>query len=88
MPSHDNKTSLTFIVNGAEVVLDHLNLSEPLHAARNRALAESKNTGRPPSDWQIKDQSGNALDPDKRIESYSFPRGTKLWLSLGVGAGG
>ncbi len=88
MPKADNATTLIFIVNGSEVVLDHLNVNEPLHAARNQALAKSKNTGRPPADWQIKDERGNALDPDRPIESFAFPPGTKLFLSLGVGAGG
>lgn len=88
MPNTDNSTTLIFVVNGAEVLLDHLNVKEPLHATRNQALAKSNNTGRPPSDWQIKDERGNTLDPDRRIESYAFPPGTKLYLSLGVGAGG
>jgi hypothetical protein len=84
----DNKTTLIFVVNGLEVVLDQLNVSNPLHAAREKALAQSKNTARPPADWQIKDENGNTLDPTRRIESYGFPPGTKLFLSLGVGAGG
>lgn len=88
MPKSDNKTSLIFVVNGFEIVLDHLNVNEPLHAAMTKALAESKNTGRPPADWQIKDERGNPLDPDRRLESYAFRPGTKLFLSLGVGAGG
>lgn len=82
----DKHTSLVFIVNGTEVALDHLGLSEPLRAARNKALAESKNTGRPPDDWQIKDAAGNQLDPDRRLDT--LPPGTKLFLTLGVGAGG
>lgn len=81
-------TALIFVVNGTEVVLDHLNVNEPLHAARNQALAKSSNTGRPPADWAIKDEKGNTLDADRRIDSYAFPPGTKLFLSLGVGAGG
>jgi hypothetical protein len=36
MPKPDNSTTLIFVVNGAEVVLDHLNVNEPLHAARNQ----------------------------------------------------
>ncbi len=88
MSKPDNKTSLIFVVNGLEVVLDHLNVNEPLKAAVNKALAESKNTGRPPADWQVKDERGNSLDQDRRIESYAFPPGTKLFLTLGVGAGG
>lgn len=88
MSKPDNSTALIFVVNGIEVVLDHLNLNEPLHAARNQALAKSSNTGRPPADWAIKDERGNTLDPDRRIDSYSFRPGTRLFLSLGVGAGG
>ncbi len=88
MPKSDNKTSITFVVNGLEIVLDHLNVNEPLHAAMSRALAETKNTARPAADWQLKDDRGNTLDPTRRIESYGFPPGTKLFLTLGVGAGG
>jgi hypothetical protein len=84
----DKKTTLIFVVNGLEVVLDHLNVSNPLHAARDKALAQSNNTARPAADWQIKDEGGNTLDPSRRIESYGFKPGTKLFLSLAVGAGG
>jgi hypothetical protein len=79
---------LVFVVNGREVVLDDVNPNWPLHAAREKAIARSHSTGRPPNDWEIRDEADHVLDPSRTIESYAFKSGTKLLLSLGMGAGG
>jgi hypothetical protein len=84
---HPNSFSIVFIVNGQDVPLE-VNPHEPLHAARNQALAKSHNTGRPPDEWEIRDERGNLLDPGARIESFNFGSGVRLFLTLRVGAGG
>lgn len=88
MAKENNFIDLVFVVNGEDVDLDKLNVHEPLHAARNKALAESHNTGRSPDEWEIRTEAGVLLDPNSKIESLGLKPGTKLFLSLGVGAGG
>lgn len=82
-----DKVSITFIVNGEDVLVD-ANPASPLHALRNKALAMSKNTGRPPDEWEIRDQRGILLSPEQSVESFHFSDGVRLFLTLRVGAGG
>jgi hypothetical protein len=83
----DNKIELIFIINGANFPLD-TNVNAPLKEAVARALQESGNTGRPPSDWQVRDANGVLLDIDRKIKDLGLTNGARLFLSLGVGAGG
>lgn len=90
MTSHDhnkNKITLIFIVNGVDVSID-ANINEPLKVARNKALTDSNNTGRPMDEWEIHNVEGQPLDPDKKIEELDLKDGTRLFLNLKVGAGG
>ncbi len=82
-----DETTIVFIVNGEDVPAT-VNTHEKLHAARNKALAASKNTGRPPDEWEIRDEQGTLLDPNATIASFSFPPRVRLFLTLKVGAGG
>lgn len=82
-----NKITLIFIVNGVDVRVEE-NVNEPLKVARNHALEDSNNTGRPFDEWEIHNDAGQALDPNKKIEQSSLTDGTRLFLNLKVGAGG
>jgi Protein of Unknown function (DUF2604) len=84
---HENKIQLVFIINGANFPLE-VNVHETLSSAVARALAESGNTGRPPSEWQVRDASGVLLETQRQIKDFGFSNGTRLFLSLAVGAGG
>jgi hypothetical protein len=84
---HENKISLIFIINGANFPLE-ANLNETLESAVARALAESGNTGRPPSEWQVRDANGVLLETQRKLKDFGFTKGTRLFLSLAVGAGG
>ncbi len=86
MTSH-NKITLIFIVNGVDVPVEG-NIHEPLKAARNKALADSNNTGRPMDEWEIHNDAGKALDPDKKIADLGLVDGARLFLNLKVAAGG
>jgi Protein of Unknown function (DUF2604) len=79
---------LTFVVNGEEVQVA-VAAEAPLHLAVIEALHKSKNTARPPEEWELRYETG-ALIPDQSqpVESYKFPPGTHLYLTLRVGAGG
>jgi len=86
MPS-PNKISLIFIVNGVDVPID-ANLNQPLKVAREKALKESNNTGRPADEWEIHNDKGQILDPDKKVKELGLTDGDRLFLNLKVGAGG
>jgi hypothetical protein len=83
----DQKIQLVFIINGATFPLE-TNINTPLKEAVARALAESGNTGRPASEWQVRDANGVLLDVERKIKDFGFQNGTRLFLSLAVGAGG
>jgi len=82
-----NKITLIFIVNGVDVPVE-ANLNQPLKVARNQALEESSNTGRPMDEWEVHNDEGQALDPDKKVEDLGLKDGARLFLNLKVGAGG
>src|SRR5688572_7234438 len=67
----DNKINIIFVVNGQEQS-EEVNVNQPLAAARNKALADSNNTGRPPDEWAIYAEDGKELDPGAKIETYNF----------------
>jgi hypothetical protein len=79
--------SITFIINGENVPVE-VPPREQLQAAVSKALAESRNTGRPANQWDVRDSLGSYLDPARRVEDYGFASGVRLFLSLRVGAGG
>jgi hypothetical protein len=83
----DQKIQLIFIINGANFSLE-TNLNAPLREAVARALAESGNTGRPASEWQVRDAAGVLLEIERKIKDFGFNNGVRLFLSLAVGAGG
>lgn len=87
MAHGDQKIQLIFIINGANFPLE-VNMNETLGSAVARALAESGNTGRPPSEWQVRDANGVLLETQRKLEDFGFTNGTRLFLSLAVGAGG
>jgi hypothetical protein len=78
---------LIFVVNGEDTPV-RFNVKEPLHAARNKALADSGNTGRPPNEWEVRNEAGVLLEANAKLESLGLQSGTRLFLSLGVGGGG
>jgi len=79
---------IIFIIGGDEIEIE-ANLHEPLHAARNAALAKSRETGRKdPNEWDIKDEEKNLLDPERKLESFNFPPKVRLYLVPRVSAGG
>ncbi len=48
-------------MNGEDVLITPGD-SETLRDARDRALAESRNTGRPVAEWEVRGDSGALLD--------------------------
>lgn len=85
--TNKNVIELIFIINGVDFKVQ-ANINAPLAVAVAKALEESGNTGRPPSEWQVRDANGVLLDTANKLKDFSFGNGTRLFLSLGVGAGG
>lgn len=85
--NNQNKIDLAVVVNGRSVTVEG-NINAPLKTIIPQALHESDNPGQPPENWELKDQDGNPLDPNKKIEDFDFISGTTLFLSLKVGIGG
>jgi hypothetical protein len=82
------------IVNGEDVAVP-VAVGESLSHARERALQQTKNTGRPPEEWEIRSATGRLLDPWARLGPEHY-RGRHVWidgdgrlfLTLRIGFGG
>ena len=87
MPEKRHKIRLIFIINGQDFPVE-ANINAPLLEAVQRALAESGNTGRPVDEWEVRDTSGVLLEKHRTPKELGLHNGTRLFLSLRVGAGG
>lgn len=78
---------ITFIINGENCPIK-IDEYFSLHTATLLGLDESRNTGRPVDDWNVRDAKGTYLDKKKKLEEYKFPDSVRLFVSLEVGCGG
>jgi hypothetical protein len=86
--NHPSLFWLIFIVNGDDTRVV-TNPSLPLRIAVERALVESGNSGRQnPDEWEVRDLAGVLLDMQLSPEKLRLSEGSRLFLSLRVGAGG
>lgn len=83
----DKKLEIKVVVSGQPTMVE-ANEEAPLGTIIPRALEQTHNTSRPPSDWQLRDAAGNLLDGSRKIGSFGFAPGVELFLSLGAGVGG
>jgi len=81
------EVNILFIVNGEDVSIS-IDKQAALAEARDKALVESRNTGRPLEDWEIREESGVLLESSRTINDLNFVPGVRLFLTLRVGAGG
>ncbi len=86
MPS-PNQIELTVVVNGQPVQLK-ANVEAPVLTLIEHALRESGNSGQPVANWELRDSSGQILDPARKVESYHLQAGATLFLNLKAGIGG
>ena len=78
---------LIFIVNGEDVDVD-ASLLLALSEARDRALVDTMNLGRPFDEWTVYDQAGRRLPETELVGNLPLVDGDRLFLTLRVGAGG
>jgi hypothetical protein len=83
----NNKVTLVIIVNGTAVPVE-TNPHAELRTVVNKALADSHNTGRPASDWELSDEHGKVFDLTQKVGAFGFTDGTRLMLTLGIGVQG
>jgi hypothetical protein len=83
----DQKIEIIFIINGQDFSVE-TNINAPLISAVERALQESGNTGRPASEWELRDSNGVLLEQHRTPKELGLKNGARLFLSLRVGAGG
>ncbi|MGY2891188.1 putative ATPase [Bradyrhizobium sp. USDA 4524] len=84
---HGHFVRITMVVNGQPVVVE-AEPQEKLAEVRQKALKETQNLAQPPENWEIKDEAGTLLDPEKRVAEYHFGKEVTLFLSLKAGAAG
>ncbi|WP_342723972.1 DUF2604 domain-containing protein [Bradyrhizobium sp. B097] len=84
---HGHHVKITMVVNGQPVTIKATE-QEKLSEVRQRALTETQNLAQPPENWEIKNEAGTVLDPDKRVGHYHFGKEVTLFLSLKAGAAG
>lgn len=71
---------MMFIVNGNEVILERLP-GQPFRSAVEQALVKTNGTVRPPSDWELRRNSGELIaDWSSRIDGDG-----PFFLTLNVG---
>lgn len=78
---------IIFIVNGVDVVIKSKKLA-CLKFARNKALSDTNNTGRPMEEWEVHNDRGERLDTNKTIKTLGMQDGARVFLNLKTGAGG
>ena len=78
---------LVFIINGEDIPVDCTEWLT-LKIVREWAVVDSHNTGRPAEEWELRDERGVRLDPNRTVGSYSFRDRDRLFLTLQVGIGG
>jgi len=83
----NNLEKLVIVINGISYDVK-ANVEAPVLVVIEKALDESGNKGQPPQNWELRNAAGQLLDPQKKLEEYHLPDGTKLFLSLKAGVGG
>jgi hypothetical protein len=83
----EHKASLTLVVSGQATVVE-TNVKAPLIEVIQKALQQTGNEGQPPSNWELRDEGGNVLDPHTKVGDLHLTPTSKLFLSLRAGIGG
>lgn len=77
-----------FVVNGepVEVAIDP---EVPLSVAVQQVLQQSNNTGRPLTDWELRDDMGRLLSTDRSFAEHAWlAEDNYLYVTIRVGVGG
>jgi len=69
---------VVFIIGGDDTLV-RVSTDESLRAAKERALIDTRNTGRPPDEWEVRDSGGVLLDQDLDVGTYTFNACPDVW---------
>lgn len=83
----DQKITLTIIVGTVPTTVE-TNTNAALASVIEKALKDAEQIGQPPDQWELKDEPGNVLEPQKKPSDYGLLNGATLYLSLKAGIGG
>lgn len=78
---------VTIVVNGHPIEAK-VEPGEEISEVVQAALKASGNTGQPADQWELRDESGQILESDKKVGTLDIKPGAKLFLSLKAGVGG
>ena len=81
------KVVLNVVIGGVTTSLT-FESAQPLHAVIAEALAQTHNTGRPPSEWIATNAAGDPLDTKRTLSQLGLTSGSTMFLSPGAGVGG
>jgi hypothetical protein len=87
-PKKEKDLDLLVSVNGDPAITITAKPNNHLEKLIPLALDASGNVGRPPEDWDLKNEAGDVLDLKKKIEEFGFASGTLLFLTLKAGEAG
>lgn len=76
-----------FIINGEDVQTE-VHWTEPFSVTIQDALTKSHNTGRPATDWELRDLDGGLIETSEIPKDYGVEPGSRFFLTLRIGAGG
>ena len=86
MPN-ENNIEVTVVVSGQPQQIE-VNVHQTVEHLVHEALQKSGNHGQPPSDWELRTESGALLDQALTIAEAGIHDGMTLFLSPKAGAGG
>jgi hypothetical protein len=76
------------VVNGEETEVE-AGEGALFSEVRAKALEQSRNTARPPEDWELRDVEGFLVDFNEKVPAEQGPHGAPVFfLTLALGAGG
>lgn len=78
---------IIIIINGVETPVK-ANIEAKLIDIMSEARKESNNTGRQILDWDIYTSDGISLNTTRTVQDLGLAEGERLFMNLGVGAGG
>jgi len=82
-----NQIELNVVTNGHPTPVK-TNVEAPVSTLIEHALQQSGNSGQPIGNWELRNASGQILDPTRKIEDFNLQSGATPFLNLKAGIGG
>lgn len=86
-PKPDREVDLVVVVSGQPTRV-RVNVNQMVAQLIHEALQQSGNHGQDPSQWDLRLEGGDLLDPGQRLTDVGLTDGMTLYLNPRAGAGG